>query len=422
MTKSMNIGRFIKALMLVLAAVFLLSACDVEKDRTAFPTSNLQGKEVNPQILQEQRSCWQSGILDTLYDGMGKVAFNMYSQLTSGALTFMMVAFALWTAFRLLKFVGSFTEESPSELWNEILRKLFICFFCGWLASSTSGMLTVMNSVIFPVYNAFLEFGSEILTSATKTSAAKGKIITFWGENIEFSQSVVCKAENLENAKIDKNLERFPDAPRQMMGCLICAVNERLSLGMALSFKVLAEPGIMSTITGLLLLICFVFVKLGFVFYLIDSVFRMTIMLVLLPLLVMSFAFKKTAGWMKTGFLTIINSAALMMFMAVMIGMTLLALEQIMIDSEDIFGENATKESFREFSIPFMCLLMIAFLISSSVKIAKQVTDSLVGGGGDTNFAKQGAKLGAVIAKYLTLQGGKAVLKGGKALLKRGKK
>ena len=205
----------------------------------------------------------------------------------------------------------------------------------------------------------------------------------------------MCTAPALGQASIESL--SFPDGPRTMMNCMICAVNERLTLGFYLSFKVMAAPGFMPLITGLFILLCFTFVKLGFVFYLVDSIFRFTMMAVILPILVMSYAFKQTSSWAKNGFLTIINSAALMMFMAVMMSMALLAMEQIISDNSDIFDKSVTKDSFAEFSIPFMCIMLIAFLIVSSVNIAQQVTDSLVGGNSDSAFQKRAGKLAAEI-------------------------
>ena len=86
-----------------------------------------------------------------------------------------------------------------------------------------------------------------------------------------------------------------------------------------------------------------------------------------------------------------------MMFMAVMMSMALLAMEQIISDNSDIFDKSVTKDSFAEFSIPFMCIMLIAFLIVSSVNIAQQVTDSLVGGNSDSAFQKRAGKLAAEI-------------------------
>lgn len=101
---------------------------------------------------------------------------------------------------------------------------------------------------------------------------------------------------------------------------------------------------------GLMIIACFTFVKLGFVFYLVDTIFRFTIMVVMLPILIMGYPFGPTKKWLSQGFVTILNSAAFMMFMAIMIAIAMLALEQIIIDNADIF-ENGTDKDFKEFSI-----------------------------------------------------------------------
>lgn len=430
MWKSLNIERILKVLLIVLPVLFMLTACDVDSgdnadanSRTAIPSSSNNDADTQA-MSQAQRNCWQTGMIRILYENMGKVAMGTYAKITEGALPLMMVAFALWTIFRLLKFLGSFTEETPSEIWNEIFKKLFVCFACGWLASSTEGLMWVLNGVVFPIYNAFLEFGSQILANASETSTVTntGSIITFFKENITVAQPVVCHANMMEQARLDA----FPAAPRQMMECLICAVNERMSLGFALSFKVIAAPGFMATITGLLILCCFTFVKLGFVFYLVDSIFRFTMMAVILPILVMSFAFKQTAGWVKNGLLTILNSAALMMFIAVMMAMALLAMERVITTNSDIFDEGVDAGSFAEFSVPFMCIMMIAFLIVSSVNIAQQMSEKLVGGSAQSKFQARAGKLAATIAKWalLWVTGGawKGVKAAGKGIGKGAKK
>ena len=104
--------------------------------------------------------------------------------------------------------------------------------------------------------------------------------------------SVVCKIAGRSEA----TLQGFPEAPRTMMNCMICAVNERLSFGNFLAYQVMRAPGITPTLVGLLVLCCFTIIKLAFVFYLVDTVFRFTMMIVLLPLLIMGYAFPQTKG------------------------------------------------------------------------------------------------------------------------------
>lgn len=390
MWKHVDIAKIFKLLSIAVVAMTMLTSCGGDEKDTS--RAAMQGDEVS--AATEQATCWQNFIIDTLYENMGKVALGTYSKITNGALVFMMVAFAVWLSLRLLKHVGSFTEENLGEVWTEISRQLFLCLFCGYLASSTDYLLFFMNSVVFPVYNAFLEFSSELLAKASVAST-KYQDLSVFGFKFSQGEPIICKASSVvKNA----SLEGFPEAPKEMMNCMVCAMNDRMNLGLAMAYKVLKAPGFMATLVGLLIIACFTFVKLGFVFYLVDSIFRFTVMVVMLPILIMGYPFKATKKWLSLGFVTMINSAGFMMFMAFMIAITLLALEQVIIDNQNIFIEGNDDQAFKEFSVPFMCLLMIGFLIASSVDIAKQVTDSLVGGssGGSFNEKAKATMVGGI--------------------------
>ena len=425
MFKDVNIKQILKVMLVVLFAAFMLTACEQDdsiggRSRAAMAApvgEDPVSEETMKNASNAHRECWQTGMIDLLYQNMGKIAMGMYAKITDGALPLMMIAFALWTIFRLLKFVGSFTEDSPAEIWNEIVRKLFVCLICGLIASSTTQILWLLNTVIFPIYYAFLELGAAILNSAGDGSNFKAgsTVLNFFQEKLTLNEPVMCSAPAIGKASIESL--SFPDGPRTMMNCMICTVNERLTLGFFLSFKVMDAPGFMSLITGLFILICFTIVKLGFIFYLVDSIFRFTMMAIILPILVMSYAFKQTSSWAKNGFLTIINSAALMMFMGIMMSMALLAMEKIITDNSDIFNDNANEMSFSEFSIPFMCIMLVGFLISSSVNLAQQVTDSLVGGNSDSLFQKRVGTFVMWTLNLITLGAAKKVIDASKTVL-----
>lgn len=425
MFKDVNIKQILRVMLVVLFAAFMLTACEQDdsiggRSRAAMAApvgEDPVSEETMKNASNAHRECWQTGMIDLLYQNMGKIAMGMYAKVTDGALPLMMIAFALWTIFRLLKFVGSFTEDSPAEIWNEIVRKLFVCLICGLIASSTTQILWLLNTVVFPIYYAFLELGAAILNSAGDGSNFKAgsTVLNFFQEKLTLNEPVMCSAPAIGKASIESL--SFPDGPRTMMNCMICTVNERLTLGFFLSFKVMDAPGFMSLITGLFILICFTIVKLGFIFYLVDSIFRFTMMAIILPILVMSYAFKQTSSWAKNGFLTIINSAALMMFMGIMMSMALLAMEKIITDNSDIFNDNANEMSFSEFSIPFMCIMLVGFLISSSVNLAQQVTDSLVGGNSDSLFQKRVGTFVMWTLNLITLGAAKKVIDASKKVL-----
>ncbi len=391
MLRKVNIIRFLAMLLLMVAVSFTLSGCSEDG-------VNPEGMN-SEEVAKEHRDCWQKSMLTVLYDTMGSVSMGMYTKITNGSLTLMLTAFAVWFAFRLLKFVSSIKDAAgeSAEMWNEVLKKLVVCFICGWLASSVDGLLWVLNMIVFPIYNAFLEFGSKVLETTSSTDAAGNNTITVFGETITAGYNVVCRA----NGTMQASTSGFPTAPREMMECMICAVNERLTLGNALAFEVMKMPGFMATIVGLLILVTFTIIKLSFVFYLVDTIFKFTLMVVMLPILVMSYAFDQTKKWAINGFKSILNSAAFMMMIAILISMALLAVMQILQDNPETFNpQGDQKETFKELNPAVLSLLLIAFLIKNTLSVAQKMVSSIIGGEAvKSNFQRKLAALVKLVGK-----------------------
>ena len=152
----------------------------------------------------------------------------------------------------------------------------------------------------------------------------------------------------------------------------------------------------MAFFCGLILVAVFLFVKLGFAFYLVDAIFRFAMMVMIMPILIMAYAFKPTRKWTQVGFMTILNSAAFMMCIAIVMIMIFAATQQVLIEQKEVLED---KGSFADFSVPFIMLLLIAFLTVGSLGVAKQIADQLIGGGGQANVQKQFAKAVAGIGK-----------------------
>jgi len=396
MEKKFDITKILRVVAMF-SLVFLLFACG-GNDAVTTAVNDTEGKPVSEEEMEANtKDCWQAAVVGTIYETTGKLTMSMYNRLTEGAMALMMVAFALWLCFRMMKHVSSFTEESPAEVWTEVSRKFFICFVCGLLASSTEGVLFVLNSIIFPLYNAFLELGSAMIQNVSVQGGgsfnynARVMNIPFSGE-VSAQYDIVCKAGVLSKASIDG----FPGEPAKMMECLTCAINERLNFGIKLGWIVMLQKGVMAFFCGLILVCVFLFVKLGFAFYLVDAIFRFAMMVMILPILIMAYAFKPTKKWTQVGFMTILNSAAFMMCIAIVMIMIFAATQQVLIEQKEVLED---KGSFADFSVPFIMLLLIAFLTVGSLGVAKSIVDNLVGGGGEANVQKQFAKAVAGIGK-----------------------
>ena len=379
----------------ILVCIVLLSACGND-EQTRTIGEDPDGNAASWKALDH--SCWKGKLLEDIYEMVGKTSMNMYPKLIEGAMTLMMIALAFWLVFRVIKHLGSFSEESPAEVWTEVLQKIFLCFVCGLLASSTTSILFILNTIIFPIYNAILELGSTMIGHINK-----GSITVFdksWkvplSENETMTHSLVCKAGVLSKATMDSC---FPLEPQKMMSCLTCAVSQRLNFGFKLGFAIMLKMPLVGIVLGLVMILIVLFVKVAFVFYLIDALFRLFLMLMILPLLIMAYPFKTTRNWVKIGFLTILNSAGFLMMIAVVISLVMLGMQQILeaYNGWILIGIGKDKGigGLDDFGVPFLVVMMIVLLLVSAVKIAKEVNNNLIGGGGEANFQKKLAAVGA---------------------------
>lgn len=399
MIKALDITKAMKMLIIILSAIFLLTACNPNNQNE--DTAALKaGTELQDETDKAHNECWQAKILELLYDALGTASTGMYKKITNGAMALMMVAFALWFSHRLLIHVSSMTEENIGEVWKEVLSKFFICFVCGYFASSPEMVLWTLNTLVFPIYIAFLEFGSEILAASQFDSA--GGYNNILGSDIKFETSLVCQVPTSGTAaSLDGG---FPSAPKEMMSCMVCSVSERLGIGRKLAFKVLTGAGFITMIIGVIVYVVFTFVKLGFVFYLVDTIFKMAIMAVILPILIMSYAFKYTRKWTKKGFFIILHSSAFAACIAILMTTALLAMEKIFIDNRTLFfgADEDPGTQLNDLSVTFICLMLICFLLVSTIGVAGALTGSIIGEKVDPKFQKKLKVVLETIAAWLT--------------------
>lgn len=392
--KWQNILKILKTGIMIVILAFSLAACSSDKgDVTGI---ELEGEQ--EELEEQQRACWQAGLLRMFYDAMAASSMKAYPKVTKSAMPFIMVAFAVWLSLRLMKHVGSVVEESPAEVWTEVSRMAFMCLFCGLLASSTTFLLFTLNKFIFPVYYAFLEYGSRIVELSADGEDVDGKGQLLGDTCLFYTNSLVCKAPALDPVSYSGGQAQFPSGPSDLMQCLVCATSDRLQVGFVIAKELLAATSLSSWISGASIFVIFVLVKISFVFYLVDSIFRMNIVIIILPFLILSVPFKFARKWTKQGVLTIFNSSAIMMCIAVIATMAMLAMQAIIKENYDMLGD---KQAYQEFGIVMLSMILIAFLVLKSIGLAVSLADSLVGGGGSTEFQKKIAKLAAFAAKTI---------------------
>ena len=369
-----NISGTFKKLLIIVAAVMILGACSDK------PSVTVEGVDTKDQ------SCLSCEVLNLMYDAVGQNVMLLHDEFSKAAMPIMMIGFSIWLALRLLKFVSSVTETNAGEVWNEIVRKAFICLVCGLLASSSGMLQFVINTIVFPVYLAFMELGLEILQNALSISKEQQSEFTVFGTNI-----------NVEGVTLSCSLEGglqvtssgFPESIRNAMDCMISALSAYLTIGGDIAMKSMNQTdSLMGIILGILLYLFFWIVKIGFVFYLVDTIFQMGIIILLLPLFILAYAFEPTKKWTGIGFSHVLASSAFMMCFSIIVALVLSAMISLIVNNQPIFNPADLEANMKDLSIGFLCLLLIGFLIYGSMGVSQQLTSALIGTNMDSKFQK----------------------------------
>ena len=379
-------GHLLK-LLLIITTVLFLSACAKDGDTDSVIGENIATSCDENDTECRQALCLGCSLLELMYNAASKHVMSMHASLTGGAMAVMMVGFSIWLALRLLKFVSSVTETNASEVWNEIVRKAFICLICGLLASSSGGLLFVMNMLVFPVYRAFMELGIAILNNSL--SSETPTTFTVFGSTLQVSDiNLRCSIEGDFMASKENG---FPASLITAMVCMMRMVSGYLTIGSEIALESMRQTSaVMGTVMGIVLYAFFWVVKVGFSFYLVDMIFQMSIILLLLPLYVMSYAFGPTQSWAKKAFSNVLASSAFMMCFSIIVATVLVAMVSMLQKYPAIFDPDpdALEASMQDLSIGFMCLLLIGFLVYGSMGVSQQLTSALLGAKVSANFQK----------------------------------
>ncbi len=408
--KNFRIHSMLKILFIVFCALFMLSACGMQDGMTPIPSADQRGENAE-QLAAEHRQCWQAGMLRVFYTSISSQTVVIYDALTKENLMgLMMLAFSIWMAYKILSHVSTPAAESIGEFWTAVLQKAFLCLLCGILVSSKGQVLYALNSFIMPIYITILEFASEILQVLNNQNPDLSipgiKVTAQDGSNtlcVPFDHSVAqngCKITNAENIIFTEN-SGMPDAPLKMMECLVCSVSDRLSIGYSIAYYLLQMASLLSVLVGIILIAAFVIAQLCFALYLIDSIFRLNMILLILPILIMAYPFEQTRRWSITGFKIIINSSVIMLCLVVMVVMAILALENILLTGKQNGFDFALKSAYEDFGVVPMTLIFTAFLIVKVSGLAVSLAGRVTNEGGDARFQQKVAALVGTIGQFL---------------------
>ncbi len=358
------------------AMVLVLCACS--DDDTAGKGSG--------ENARAQSDCWQTYIVSACLKLIDQLFLSSANKVIDGGPTLIMMGFAVWMAFKMLKVMPSFKEENLGEVWTEIGQQLFLCAFCAWIVSSIRDIQWAIETFALPIYRTFLELTSHLLDPRDIT------LRLGWLGSITFSSTHTQCEDTFTTLSSIKN------GVMPMTNCIVCLINSRLSSGVKIGVGLLGS-GFSSSLVGLAVLLFFTGAKFGFVLFLVDGLFRLNFAIILIPLMIMGIPFAFTRKWVKQCFLMFINSSGIMFFMGLLVALAVGSLEHIIKGMEDV-----SQNELNGLGPTLMAIFLISLLLLNIPALGVSLANSFIGGGQGPEFAKKVSKFVSRVAKKVAAE------------------
>lgn len=358
-----------------------------------------------PAKVAENQSCIFCPMFLTIFNAAQTMATNSYAVLATSISYVMILGFAIYIAFLVLKYVSAFTKQDAPKFTNEIFIQAFKVMFAYILLSNAS---YIYNLAVGPILSAGMEFGSAVLFE-------NGSGYVEWCSN----------EANLtgQAAKMNISAGVLPPYLYVKLDCFIRSVQAEIAKAQSIGSTLMCvarnagASSINLVVTrienaiwdfsmffqGLIIWGFSLLIALAFAFYLIDATVRVGILGALMPFLIACWPFKMTRGYTKQGWTMFLNTfftyAMMGLVVSVNIQLILMSLTggkgdgsaiEDAINGDNILALQALLDiGFSGFLVLLACCLFGFKLTAQAAALAS----TFAGGGGD---AKIGSSLGTL--------------------------
>lgn len=331
--------------------------------------------------------CWTCDVANLFIEGADKIASAMYRVDKQHHFTLALLAIGLlfWILIRTLKLLVSFGVADIGGYFKDLFYKLMTCIFIAILLSLPMNKL--VDFAISPFFIFSTAVSEHLMAISNKTSfETNAKIDEVMSQT--YGSRLECKyCEDLKNgtgalpdSKISQAVNYNASADQRVVTplmrnallCSMCNIYQVTAVptitGQFLYCTAKNETGDGSRLgkskiyadwnavtVGIFLTLSFFLVSAIFSFYLIDSFFRIAIVLILLPFLIIAFAFERTRSYTTKGFQVLVHA---MMTYIIIVLFEILSLRMFYV----MLGEKAQELTRLSFANDFVGLKdLVAF-------------------------------------------------------------
>lgn len=353
-----------------------------------------------------QAGCFFCKPFRILFNTASVMAKSSYDALAGAVSIIVIIAFAIWLAVTILKFVSSFETKEPRAMINTLLQQTFrvlVIFFL--LQGPISEILSLTLDPVFATGMKLAQLGGASAAGSTPAECNLSgdvggdlSVTTDGGLSPAMGNGIICTIKTIQDQIID-----------------IIAI-ARISWCFAWEKSTLWIPSFGYLFTAVGFFVAGFIMIFGYPFLLVDSVLKMSISMALFPAALGAFAFKITAHYLKKIWETFMNAIFVFIFLSLIILIISTIAQQYMTEiiTDDVKnGENA----ILWFMIGAIKVLFVLFLGWAVLGEAKQFADKFAKDGvGLQDIGSKTGSAAAAVTKWGAKKAGKYGWKGSKAI------
>ena len=307
--------------------------------------------------ISSEFGCWICPVFEYIFDAISVGAFKVYESLRKPAVLLLGVGFALWLAFQFLFLFGGGVETSPQEFWDPIVKRAFAVLFVASVLNFASPKW-IFDNTIMPMSDITTEYSSLILKPIQNISTA----------------FKIKEEDETKTKAVSENQVFDPDLKKQVLESIeriTFILYRQLEIGKIIG-KGAVQKGLSGTIipaldmfaTSIILIGLYAIVLIYFAFFIVEAIFRVGVVAMLMPLLIVSWAFPSTRRFAINGMEMFLQAFVLLLLINIIIGlgvvMTDMVLGGSMIDMSQSPEDLMKKFSFT--SVTFHQILFVSIL------------------------------------------------------------
>lgn len=278
----------------------------------------------------DQSGCWGCLIFEVLFNAINDMINALYPMVVEGCRRLLAVLFALWILYKVGNMFFSFKQPDTAAFWSEFARMCVAIVFCVALLTSKETLFYLIDYTLIPVFEGAINIGVAIVEQSFTHMALDGFGNTSMEANYASCAVAHTSSPTGSNIALDVGM-------KDTMTCMIFEMHKRLTYAYFFAYKLIVQWDWAPTLLGIYMLVTFFIISLVFPFYLVDGIFRVGIVFIILPILVVFWPFKPlrqyaTAAW-KLSLGAFVQVTMMVIFVTliveIVIDFTLVAVERL---------------------------------------------------------------------------------------------